>query len=126
MLDVPLPLAPGPGAQVTGTEEDNVDQGLVVPEKLFESSGPCQKLSGVIMPEGTWVPTTCCLICTEPPEDPVVALCAMDLVLGPTPKVTLGLLFFMKKCPISSRSKSTVSILIPLSCCDEFNWDNVG
>ena len=44
-------IAAGPGAQLTGTEEDRVDQGLVVPEKLFESSAPCQKLLGVIMPE---------------------------------------------------------------------------
>ena len=46
-------IAPGPGWQFTGTEVDKVDHGLVVPEKLFESSGPCQKLLGVIMPELT-------------------------------------------------------------------------
>ena len=74
----------------TGTDEDNVDQGLVVPEKLDESSEACQKYLGSVLMTVVWVVGT---------------------MLGPTPNVTFGLEFFMKKAPMSSRSMSVVSIL---------------
>lgn len=81
-----------------GTEEDNEDQGLDVPEKLFDASSDiCQKL-GLKLTGG------------------FVSLDARGFELeGPTPSETLGLLFFMKNAPMSSKS---VSILIgsELSC----------
>lgn len=75
-----------------GTEEDNEDQGLEVPEKLLDvSSVTCQKL-GLKLTGG------------------FVSLDARGFEFdGPTPSVTLGLLFFMKNAPMSSKS---VSILM--------------